>query len=89
MLTKPDHRRAIRTLQGWATTVLLEAGAIRECEQHGWMLDRSDPHARTDAVSIAHNEPPPGVCADEAVAAIEQMLDSIGDCCPECPPAGD
>jgi hypothetical protein len=88
MLTKPEYGREIRTLQGWATAVLLETGATSECEQHGWMLDRSDPHARTDAVGIARNEPPPGVSADEAVAAIEQILDSIGDCCPECPPTG-
>jgi hypothetical protein len=24
--------------------VLLEAGAMRECEEDGWMRDRSDPH---------------------------------------------
>src|SRR5713226_1637675 len=28
--------------EGWATCVLLEAGAIRECEEHGWMKDRAD-----------------------------------------------
>jgi hypothetical protein len=28
--------------EGWATSVLLEAGAIRECEEHGWMIDRAD-----------------------------------------------
>jgi len=37
---------AYRTLQGWAITVLTEAHAIRECEHHGWMQDRADPHAR-------------------------------------------
>jgi hypothetical protein len=89
MLTKPEYGREIRTLQGWATAVLLEAGAIRECEHHGWMLDRADPHARTDAVSIARTDPPPGVSADEAIAAIEQILDSIGDTCLECPADAD
>jgi len=29
-----------------STAVLLEAGAIHECEEHGWMRDRTDPHAR-------------------------------------------
>jgi len=47
------HERAIRSLEGWAILVLLEAGAIRECEQHGWMQDRSDPHARERAFDIA------------------------------------
>jgi hypothetical protein len=28
-------------VEGWATMVLLEVGAIRECEEHGWMRDRS------------------------------------------------
>ena len=30
-----------------------EVGAIRECEEHGWMQDRSDPHARERALDIA------------------------------------
>jgi hypothetical protein len=33
-------------LRGWAIGMLLEADAIRECEHHGWMQDRADPHAR-------------------------------------------
>jgi hypothetical protein len=33
-----------RTLRGWAILVLHEAGAIRECEEHGWMQDRADPY---------------------------------------------
>jgi hypothetical protein len=28
---------AIRTLRGWAISVLQEAGAIHECEEHGWL----------------------------------------------------
>ena len=30
-----ERRPAIRTLQGWAISVLQEAGAIRECKEHG------------------------------------------------------
>jgi hypothetical protein len=41
MLMTKDRRPAIRTLRGWAISVLQEAGAIRECEEHGWMQDRS------------------------------------------------
>lgn len=37
-----ERRQAIRTLRGWAISVLQEAGAIRECEEHGWAQDRAD-----------------------------------------------
>ena len=76
----------IRSLRGWAIEVLTEAHAIRECEDHGWMRDRADPHARERANSIARQEPPPGVSPDAASAAILEVLESIGDTCPECPP---
>ena len=87
MLMTTERRPAIRTLRGWAISTLLDAGAIRECEEHGWMRDRADPHARQRAVDIARSDPPPGVSSDAAVAELRQVLDSIGDTCPECPPA--
>jgi len=86
MLMVKEGRPAIRTLQGWAIYVLLEAGAIRECEEHGWMQDRADPHARERAFAAARHDPPAGVSPDEAVAEMCDVLDSIGDTCPECPP---
>jgi hypothetical protein len=86
MLMMKERRAAIRTLRGWATSVLQEAGAIRECEEHGWMQDRADPHARDSAVQIARRDPPAGVSTDEALAAIVEVLESIGNTCPECPP---
>jgi hypothetical protein len=52
-----------------------------------WMQDRADPHARERALVIARQDPPFGVSPDEAVAAVRDVLDSIGDTCPECPPA--
>ena len=61
MLMTREKRLAIRTLRGWAISVLLEAGAIRECEEHGWMQDRADPHARERAFEIALRDPPAGV----------------------------
>src|SRR3954452_3220196 len=85
MLMTRERRPAIRTLRGWAIDVLLEAGAIRECEEHGWMQDRADPHARERAFDIARRDPPAGVSPDEAAAAVRDVLDSIGDTCPECP----
>lgn len=86
MLMTRERRPAIRTLRGWAINVLNEAGAIRACEDHGWMQDRADPHARERAVDIAREDPPPGVSPQSAAVAIAEVLDSIGDTCPECPP---
>ena len=48
-----EERSANRTIRGWVIAVLLEAGAIRECEEHGWMRERGDPHAREHALDIA------------------------------------
>jgi hypothetical protein len=41
MLMTSERRPTTRTLRGWAIYVLQEAGAIRECEEHGWMQDRA------------------------------------------------
>ena len=65
--------------------MLLEAGAIHECEEHGWAKDRADPHAREHALDIARQDPPTGVSAPDAVAEGREVLDSIGATCPECP----
>jgi len=85
MLMTKERRPAIRTLRGWAIRILLEAGAIRECEEHGWMQDRADPHARERAFDIAHRDPPTGISPEAAVAEVSDVLSSIGDTCPECP----
>lgn len=87
MLTTKKRPRAIRTLRGWAISVLQEAGAVRECEEHGWAQDRADPHARERAVEIARQDPPGGVSPHDAAAEVREVLDSIGDTCPECLPA--
>jgi hypothetical protein len=85
MLIIRERRPRIQTIEAWATSVLLETGTIRECAEHGWMKDRTDPHARHRAIEIARSDPPPGVSQHDAVAAVENVLDSIGDSCPECP----
>jgi hypothetical protein len=87
MLMTKDRQPAIRTLRGWAISVLSEAGAICECEEHGWMQDRADPHAHDRAFQIARTDPPAGVSSQVAAVAIAEVLDSIGDTCPECPSA--
>ncbi|MDA9406353.1 MULTISPECIES: hypothetical protein [unclassified Bradyrhizobium] len=85
MLMTKERRPAIRTLRGWAISVLQEAGAIHECEEHGWAKDRADPHARERACEMAERDPPPGVSDEDAIAEVRDVLDSIGDTCPECP----
>ncbi|WP_375762558.1 hypothetical protein ACE10W_05085 [Bradyrhizobium sp. B025] len=85
MLMTKERRPAIRTLRGWAISVLQEAGAIHECEEHGWAKDRADPHARERAIDIARHDQPPGISPEEAVAEVHDVLESIGDICPECP----
>jgi hypothetical protein len=84
MLMTKERRPPIRTLRGWAVSVLQEAGAVRECETHGWMRDKADPHARDRAFDVARRDPPPGVSSEDAVVAIAEVLDGIGDTCPEC-----
>ncbi|MDA9497983.1 hypothetical protein [Bradyrhizobium sp. CCBAU 11357] len=86
MLMTIGQRLTIRTLRGWAIHVLQEAGAIHECEEHGWMQDRADPHARERAFDNARGDPPAGVSSNAAEAAVRDVLNSIGDTCPECPP---
>ena len=86
MLTTKERRPAIRTLRGWAINVLQEAGAIHECEEHGWAKDRADPHARERAFEIARRDPPHGVSPESASLAVAEVLDGIGDTCPECLP---
>jgi hypothetical protein len=84
MLMVVPRRPASRTLRGWAISVLLEAGAIHECEEHGWMIDRGDPDARDRALVVARRDPPFSMSPDEAVAAVEDVLAGIGDACPQC-----
>ena len=86
MLRTRERRTAHRTVEGWARSTLLEAGAIRECEAHGWMRDRADPHARDRAFEIARRHPPAGFSPEAAAVAVAEIIDSIGDTCPECPP---
>jgi hypothetical protein len=86
MLLMKERRPAFRTIEGWARSVLIEAGAIHECEEHGWAKDRADPHARERALDIGRQDPPPGVSPQAAAVAIAEVLDSICDTCPECPP---
>ena len=68
----------------WAIGLLLEAGAIYKCDEHGWAKDRTDPQAREEALRTAREEPLAGLSSDEAVAVVREVLDLVGDTCPEC-----
>jgi hypothetical protein len=84
MLMVKQRRPIYRTPEGWAIGVLLEAGAIKQCEEHGYMQCRGDPHARERAYDSARQMPCPGCSVEEAVAALHDVLGSIGDACPDC-----
>ena len=59
--TKERRPTDLRPLRGSAIfCVLREAGAIRECQEHGWMQDSADPDARERAFDIARRDPPQG-----------------------------
>jgi hypothetical protein len=75
---------AYATLAGWALGLLIEAHAVRECEEHGHMRDRSDPHAGEHARELARAEPFHGTSPEQAVAALDEVMRSIGDTCPAC-----
>lgn len=77
-------RPAYRTPQGWALGLLLEQHAVRECPEHGHMRDRSDPEAWNRAREAARHHPFPGTSPEGSIAAIDDVLRSIGDTCPEC-----
>lgn len=49
------------------------------------MQERADPHARERAFEFARQDPPSGCSQERAVAEIRDVLDSIGDTCPDCP----
>jgi hypothetical protein len=79
MLMMKERRPAFRTIEGWARSVLIEAGAIRECEEHGWMRDRADPHARERALLVARRDPPPGVSPLFGIGRGRVERDGTGD----------
>jgi hypothetical protein len=84
MVATKERRALYRSVEGWAVSTLLEAGAIHECSDHGHYKENADPHARDRAIQAAKNDPLPGLSADEAVAAVKDVFAAIGDSCPDC-----
>jgi hypothetical protein len=77
-------RPAYRTLQGWALGTLIEQGAVVECELHGHRCDRADPDAWNRAREEVWRNPFPGVTPQACIAAMDEVMRSIGDTCPDC-----
>ncbi len=73
-----------RTLEGFAIGILLDAQAIRECEHHGYMKDGTDPHAWDRAREIAARERFRSTTKEERLKAIDTVMRSVGDTCPDC-----
>jgi hypothetical protein len=48
------------------------------------MIDRADPQAQDRAFDIARRDPPPGISRKAAAVVIAEVLEPIGDTCPEC-----
>lgn len=78
------HTLKAEPTREWALSILKEAGAIQECEEHGWMQDRADPHARVRAIEIARRHPLVGLTDQTAATLVGDVLDDLGDTCPEC-----
>jgi hypothetical protein len=78
MLTR-ERRPDFRTVDRWAISLLLEAGAIHKCDEHGWAKDRTDPHAREDVLPIACEEPLAGLIhLNSSASQLEKDKDILG-----------
>jgi hypothetical protein len=83
-LALQSPRPAYRTLDGWALGLLIEHGAVTECDHHGHRRDRSDPEAWNRAREEAWQNPFPGTTPEASVAAINLIVTSVGETCPDC-----
>ena len=64
--------------------MLIEQHAVAECEHHGHRRSHSDPDAWNRAREEAWRNPFYGANPGACVAAMEDIMSSIGDTCPEC-----
>jgi hypothetical protein len=83
-LSDAARRPAYRTLEGWALGVLIAQQAVTECEHHGHRQDRADPDAWNRAREEAWRNPFPGATPEACSTALEEIMRSIGDSCPDC-----
>jgi hypothetical protein len=57
-------------------------GAVVECEHHGHRHDRADPDAWNRAREEAWRNPFSSVTPEACIAAMNEVMRSIGDTCP-------
>ncbi len=69
-----------------STVEINEAHVYPRMRSTCWIQDRADPRARQYAMMIAEEDPPPGASPEDALAEVREVLESIGDVCPECLP---
>jgi hypothetical protein len=72
------------TLEMWAADLLMEAHAIAPCPEHGYMRLRHSHHAIDYAMSLAEHRKFSGKNKKERKAAVERVLDGLGDERPAC-----
>ncbi|RUM26641.1 hypothetical protein EFQ99_00040 [Rhizobium vallis] len=66
----------------WAESMLLDAGALKECELHGYLVDQMDSSAFEDAVLAGRQESSEN---EEAIRhKLQNVLNDYGDECPGC-----
>ena len=82
--THRPARPAYKTLEGWALAVLIDNHAVVECSEHGHRKDRADPEAWNRAREEAWRNPFPGKSPEMCLAALDEVMHSIGDTCPDC-----
>jgi hypothetical protein len=78
---------SLRLSQGERQAAALVQVILQPLQLASGLRDRSDPHARERALLVARQDPSLGGSSEEAVAAVRDLLDMIGDTCSECPPA--
>lgn len=70
--------------QQWAEGLLIETGALKQCEFHEAVLDQLDDEAVEEAVKLARQDPADGMTPDEAADFVREALTEYGDECPDC-----
>jgi len=69
----------------WASGILERFNVVRECDRHGYLVDRGDADALENAVRHARAEPPSGMPPDAAEDSVRRSAQSMPTKCPGCP----
>lgn len=67
---------------GWAVHMLRDAGALTECENHGYLMDEGDDMAFEDAVAAGVQES--GDSEAKVRQQLQDVLNEYGEECPGC-----